>query len=150
MITVIKNDQAWFISSFYFFIDFLIWWRNFITSCKLCGKHTKFFHIFKMFWIIFRIQSLKIVQQGIPDGTRLPDEDNCQKFTLCDGGYGLTLTCRSSDPYFYRCNSTCVNDISFCQIIDCPGVSVALSNLHEFHRLEKWQKLWLKAGTEPG
>ncbi|XP_070508717.1 platelet endothelial aggregation receptor 1-like [Chironomus tepperi] len=57
-----------------------------------------------------------------PNGTHLPINSDCSKFILCDSNLSLTLSCRSSAPYFDRCNDICVDDMSVCAIRECPGV----------------------------
>ena len=61
--------------------------------------------------------------KGVPDGTLIPNEKDCNKFTLCDGGFKLDLYCRSAAPYFDKCTKKCVEDKEVCTKTSCDGVS---------------------------
>lgn len=62
---------------------------------------------------------------------RLPTA-NCQQFILCDGGQGLTLSCRTTEPNFNRCTQRCEIDTGVCQITDCGGGGVSFMSIGSF------------------
>ncbi|XP_070508736.1 protein draper-like [Chironomus tepperi] len=92
----------------------------------------KFLYILSMIFCVahgFRFRDLLAHHKDIsphnecsdqPNGTRLPHA-SCNHFILCDGGSGLVLSCRASEPNFNRCEQRCVNDRDVCDITDCNG-----------------------------